>query len=189
LSLDLLDHVLLSIVIVAHVWLLANHKWQDSLKFKGSYSFLSQGIANFWFLTFHQNFSKSISETEGCAKMNIKAEKEREMKKEVQFWKYGQKSAGQVKLGGTGFRKPVAPVSVDNKRIRPVTHPTQSPFIPIYPPRPKTVNGEARGAIPWRFEGSTVGFKEWGKNLVLQSSGIEFPSVSWLQQHSHHVRR
>jgi hypothetical protein len=63
--------------------------------------------------------------------------------------------------------KQVAPVSVGSKRIRPVTHPTQAPFIPIYPPRPKTVKGEARGANPWRFEGSTVGFKEWSKNPVL----------------------
>jgi hypothetical protein len=54
---------------------LANHKWQDHLKFKRSYSFLSQGIANFGFLPFHQNLSKSISETEGCAKMNIKVRK------------------------------------------------------------------------------------------------------------------
>jgi hypothetical protein len=54
---------------------LANHKWQDYLKFKRSYSFLSQGIANFGFLPFHQNLSKSISETEGCAKRNIKGRK------------------------------------------------------------------------------------------------------------------
>jgi hypothetical protein len=53
LSLDLLDHVVLFMVIVAHVSMLANHKWKDSLKFKGSHSFLSQGIANFGFLTFH----------------------------------------------------------------------------------------------------------------------------------------
>jgi hypothetical protein len=37
--------------------MLPNHKWQDSLKFKGSYSFLSQGIANFGFLSSHQNLS------------------------------------------------------------------------------------------------------------------------------------
>jgi hypothetical protein len=40
-----------------------------------SYSFLSQGIANFGFLPFHQNLSKSLSETEGCAKLNIKVRK------------------------------------------------------------------------------------------------------------------
>jgi hypothetical protein len=51
--------------------MLANHKWQDCLKFKGSYSFLSLGIANFGFLSFHQNLSKSIYETKGCAKMNF----------------------------------------------------------------------------------------------------------------------
>jgi hypothetical protein len=57
--------------------MLANHKWQDSLKFKGSYSFLSQGIANLEFLSFHQNLSKSISETGLC-----KNEHKRQRKKE-----------------------------------------------------------------------------------------------------------
>jgi hypothetical protein len=73
---------------------LANHKWQEYLKFKRSYSFLSQGIANFGFFTFHQNLSKSISEKKGVQKWILKVEKEKGMKKEVQIWKYGQKSTG-----------------------------------------------------------------------------------------------
>jgi hypothetical protein len=67
--------------------MLANHKWQDSLKFKGSYSFLSLGIANFGFLRFHRNFSKSISETKGCA--NIKGKEIKRNEKgsaEMNLW-------------------------------------------------------------------------------------------------------
>jgi hypothetical protein len=62
--------------------MLANHKWQDHLKFKRIYSFLFQGIANFGFLPFHKNLSKSISETEGCAKMNIKVRKRKRKEEE-----------------------------------------------------------------------------------------------------------
>jgi hypothetical protein len=90
---------------------MANHKWQDCLKFKRSYSFLSQGIANFGFLSFHQNLSKPISETEGCAKMNIKGIEIKRNGKggaEVNLWtkvhglsetRWHQFS----KTGGTGF--------------------------------------------------------------------------------------
>jgi hypothetical protein len=68
---------------------LANHKWQEYLKFKRSYSFLSQGIANFGFLTFHQNLSKSIYEKKGCAKMNIKGRERKRNEKgsaEMNLW-------------------------------------------------------------------------------------------------------
>jgi hypothetical protein len=91
--------------------MLSNHKWQDSLKFKASYSFLSQGIANFGFLTFHQNFSKSISETKGCAKMNIKGREINRNEKgsaEMNLWTkvHGLSETRWhrfSKTGGTGF--------------------------------------------------------------------------------------
>jgi hypothetical protein len=91
--------------------MLANHKWQDCLKFKGSYSFLSQGIANFGFLSFHQNLSKSISETKGCAKMNIKGieiKKNGKGRAEVNLWTKVHRSSETrwhrfLKTGGTGF--------------------------------------------------------------------------------------
>jgi hypothetical protein len=75
---------------------------------------------------------------------------------------------------------PVAPVSVGSKRIRPVTHPTQSPFIPIYPPRLRIVKGEEEMAISWRFEDSTKDFKAWDKISALQLGWTGFPSISWL---------
>jgi hypothetical protein len=40
---------------------------------------------------------------------------------------------GSSETSGIGFWKLVAPVSVGSKRIRPVTHPTQSPFTLIHP--------------------------------------------------------
>jgi hypothetical protein len=91
--------------------MLANHKWQDCLKFKGSYSFLSLGIANFGFLSFHQNLSKSISGTKGCAKMNIKGIKIKRNGKgraEVILWTKVHGSSETrwhwfLKTGGTGF--------------------------------------------------------------------------------------
>jgi hypothetical protein len=43
--------------------------------------FLSQEIANLGFLPFHQNHSKSVSETEGCAKMNLKGRKRKKERK------------------------------------------------------------------------------------------------------------
>jgi hypothetical protein len=43
--------------------------------------FLSQGITNFGFLPFHQNLSKSISETKGCAKINIKGREKKRNEK------------------------------------------------------------------------------------------------------------
>jgi hypothetical protein len=90
---------------------LANHKWQEYLKFKRIYSFLSQGIANFGFLTFHQNLSKSISETKGCAKMNIKGRERKRNEKESAILKIWTKVHGSsetrwhwfLKTGGTGF--------------------------------------------------------------------------------------
>jgi hypothetical protein len=90
---------------------LANHKWQDCLKFKRSYSFLSQGIANFGFLPFHQNLSKSIPETKGCAKMNIKGRKRKGNEKGSAVLKIWTKVHGLSetrwhrfsKTGGTGF--------------------------------------------------------------------------------------
>jgi hypothetical protein len=91
--------------------LLANHKWQEYLKFKRSYSFLSQGIANFGFLTFHQNLSKSISETKGCAKMNIKGRERKRNEKGNAVLNLWTKVHGLnetrwhrfSKTGGTGF--------------------------------------------------------------------------------------
>jgi hypothetical protein len=83
--------------------MLANHKWQDCLKFKESYSFLSQGIANFGFLTFHQNLSKSISETKGCAKMNIKSRERKRTEKGSAVLKIWTKVHGSSETGGTGF--------------------------------------------------------------------------------------
>jgi hypothetical protein len=91
--------------------MLANHKWQYCLKFKGSNSFLSQGIANFGFLTFHQNLTKSISETKGCAKMNIKSRERKRNEKGSAFLKIWTKVHGSsetrwhrfLKTGGTGF--------------------------------------------------------------------------------------
>jgi hypothetical protein len=56
--------------------MLANHKWQDSLKFKGSYSFLSQGIENFGFLTFHQNLSNPYSDR-GLGKNEYKRQRKK----------------------------------------------------------------------------------------------------------------
>jgi hypothetical protein len=91
--------------------MLANHKWRDCLKFKGSYSFLSQGIANFGFLSFHQNLSKSISKTKGCAKMNIKGieiKRNGKGREEVNLWTKVHESSETrwhqfLKTGGTGF--------------------------------------------------------------------------------------
>jgi hypothetical protein len=73
--------------------------------------FLSQGIANFGFLPFHQNHSKSISETEGCAKMNLKGRKRKGKGKgraEVNLWTKVHGSSETLwhqflKTGGTGF--------------------------------------------------------------------------------------
>jgi hypothetical protein len=79
---------------------------------------------------------KSISETEGCTKMNIKCRERKRNEKgsaEMNLW---TKSTGQVKPGGTGFPKPVAPVSVGSKRIRPVTHPTVTHSPPLSPHDP-----------------------------------------------------
>jgi hypothetical protein len=53
-------------------WLTISGKILSSSK-EATHSY--QGIANLDFLPFHQNPSKSISETEGCAKMNIKVRK------------------------------------------------------------------------------------------------------------------
>jgi hypothetical protein len=91
--------------------MLANRKWQDCLKFKGSYSFLSQGIANFGFLLFYQNLSKSISEKKGCAKMNIKGRERKRNEKGSADLKIWTKVHGLsrtrwhrfFKTGGTGF--------------------------------------------------------------------------------------
>ena len=43
------------VVIVILVWLLANHKWQDSLKSIGSIQILSQGLYHWKFLDFGSN--------------------------------------------------------------------------------------------------------------------------------------
>jgi hypothetical protein len=51
-------------------WLTINGKILS--KFKGSYSFLSQGIVKLGFLTFHQNLPKFPSIYKGCVKMDIK---------------------------------------------------------------------------------------------------------------------
>jgi hypothetical protein len=91
--------------------MLANYKWQEYLKYKRSYSFLSQGIANFGFLTFHQNLSKSISETKGCAKMIIKGRERKRNEKGsaiLKIWtKVHELSETQwhrfLKTGGTVF--------------------------------------------------------------------------------------
>jgi hypothetical protein len=100
--------------------MLTNHKWQDSLKFKGSYSFLSLGIANFGFLTFHQNLSNSYLR-QGLYKNGYKGQR----KKVERKWKCRNEFMD---------KNLVAPVSVGSKRIRPITHPTQSPFILIHAP-------------------------------------------------------
>jgi hypothetical protein len=97
-----------------------------------------------------------------------------------------------LKTGGTGFWKRVAPVSIGSAGYThdlPGYSPSFTPFTPLSHPWLRTVKREGEKAIPWRFEGPTMGFKDWSKNLVLQSSGIEFPSVPRLQHLSHHVRR
>jgi hypothetical protein len=94
---------------------------------------------------------------------------------------------------------PVAPV-FQNRWYRflsaaqdiPVTYPvkvTPSPIYPLSHPRLRTGKGEAREAISWRFEDSTVGFKVWRKISVPQLGGIGFPSIQGLQQLFHHVDR
>jgi hypothetical protein len=91
--------------------MLAKHKWQDLLKFKGSYSFLSQGIANFGFLSFHQKSLKSISETKGCAKMDIKGRERKRNEKgsaNLKIWTKVHESREIrwhrfLKTGDTGF--------------------------------------------------------------------------------------
>jgi hypothetical protein len=83
-----------------------------------------------------------------------------------------------VKPSGTGFPKPVALVSVGSTRYTRDLPGYSYPFNPFNPfshPRLRTGKGEARGAIPWRFEGSTVGFKDWSKISVPQLGGIGFP--------------
>jgi hypothetical protein len=68
-------------------------------------------LANFGFLPFHQNLSKSISETEGCAKMIIKGRKRKRNEKgsaEMNLWTkvHGLNRTRWhrfLKTGGTGF--------------------------------------------------------------------------------------
>jgi hypothetical protein len=72
---------------------------------------LSQGIANFGFLPFHQNLSKSISETKGCAKMNIKGRERKRNEKGsavLKIWTKVHVSSEPrwhrfLKTGGTSF--------------------------------------------------------------------------------------
>jgi hypothetical protein len=90
-------------------WLTINGKSISSSK-EATHSYL-KGIANFGFLTFHQNLSKSISERKGCAKMNIKGRERKRNEKESADLKIWTKVHGLSrtrwhrfsKTGGTGF--------------------------------------------------------------------------------------
>jgi hypothetical protein len=83
-----------------------------------------------------------------------------------------------VKHGGTGFPKPVAPVSVGSTgytRDVPSYSYLFTPFTPLSHPRLITVKGEGEKAISWQFEDFTKDFKAWDKIRFSNSVGLDSP--------------
>jgi hypothetical protein len=126
---------------------------------------------------------KSISETMGCAKMNIKGRERKRNKKgsaEMNLW---TKVHGLSETRWHRFLSAAQDI--------PVTYPvtvTPSSYLPPFTPRLRTVKEEGEKVISWRFEDSTKDFKAWDKVSFSNSVGPDSPQLG-LQQHSHHVRR
>jgi hypothetical protein len=115
-----------------------------------------------WISLISSKSLKSISETNGCAKMDIKGRERKRNEKGSVDLKIWTKVHG-LRTGGTGFPKPAAPVSVGSAgytRDLPGYSYLFTPFTPFSHPRLRIGEGEARGVISWRFEDQTVGFKD-----------------------------
>jgi hypothetical protein len=116
-------------------WLTISGKILSSSK-EATHSY--QGIANFGFLSLHQNLSKSISETKFCAKMNIKGleiNRNGKGRAEVNLW---TKVHGSSETRWHRFLSATQDI--------PVTYPvtvTSSPHLP--PLSPTTQNSKRRG--------------------------------------------
>jgi hypothetical protein len=159
-------------------WLTINGKIVSSSK-EATHSYL-KGLQTLDFSHFIKISQIHIWDND-CAKMDIKGRERKRNEKGSADLKIWTKVHGLSrtrwhrfsKTGGTGFCRQHRIYSWLT-RLQLLLHPFTPP---LSHPRLRTGKGEARGAFPWWFEGSTMGFKDWSKILVLQLGWTGFPSV------------
>ena len=133
-------HVDLFVVIVIFAWLLANYKWWNSLSLSlksiraihliSRAKFLELlSLSQIW-SKISRNFSFEPKNSANMDKRTKEGNQKEMRKPEIIYW---IKSMGHWNSGGTGFIKPVAPVSVGRIRIYPWLTPSLLHFTPLLP--------------------------------------------------------